>query len=152
MRFSIIITFLILSTPSFAKELNGNLDYFITANGDTASLTIINKRNDTSATLTHTSIILASINGQPSSQIEVTKHQTGYISPNLTVSLGSISTLAQQVAPNIDLTRINIISVSENPECTNCQSASFGLKIGITYQGGAIQENLTGAYLHFLYK
>lgn len=149
---SITIFFITFTHSVFAKELNGNLDYSVKQNGDIATLTLLNKRNDTAASLSSVSILLASEHGKESLKFEVPLSQSNQISPNTTVSLGAISTLAQKIAPNIDTSQFNRVSVSENPDCSNCMSVPFGLKMNVDYQGGAKQENLTGAYLLYFFK
>ncbi|MFN3703026.1 hypothetical protein [Thermomonas sp.] len=146
----VAVSLLALSTnATIAKELGGNLDYAIHLEGQEAKLTLTNKYSESSATVTSVAVLLPAEPGKESKQIVVPMSQGQPISPRVTISLGSVFALAQQVAPSKDASQFKMISVSENNSCRNCDSVGFALKISVEYLGGIKQDTLTEAYLQY---
>lgn len=146
----IAISFFTFSTHmAFAKELGGNLDYALKSEGGAAKLSLTNKRADTSVTLTSVAVLLPAEKGKESKQIDIATSHGRPIASSVTLDLGTVSALAQQIAPGKNVSQFKSVSVSDNNSCKNCDSVGFALKISVEYPSGIKQDTLTEAYLHY---
>lgn len=149
LSFAAISLFSISTDFAIAKGLGDNLDYSLRSEGNETQLIVRNKRSDTPATITSVAVLQPTDVGKESKQIAVPMSQDQPTFPKATIALGSIFNLAQQIAPNKDLSQFKVVEVSENTGCSNCDSVGFSIKISVDYLGGVKQDILTEAYLHY---